>query len=205
MQQKIALLCASAIETALAQLMKLNSHLQSDFQALNGKVIEIRLTQLPWPLFFICNDEILVLTHYEVDADVSLSSDLQTLAQIHKGASLTDLIKADKLHIDGDINILQQFSGYLEKLEFDLVEPISKYIGDVPAHLLQSGVLQIKDKLKSITQGTSQHLTELAVEEYKLAPHRIEYIHFCDQLDDLSADADTLEKRIADLKDRYQG
>ena len=204
MQQKLALLCASSVETALLQLMQLNPQLQSEIQALNGKVIEIRLTQLPWPLYFICNDQILVLTHYEADPDVTLKSDLQTLAQIHKGASLTDLIKADKLQIDGDINVLQQFTGYLEKLEFDIIEPISKYIGDVPAHLLQTGFSQLRNKLKTVTKGTTEHLTELAIEEYQLAPHRIEYIHFCDQLEDLHSDTNALEQRIASLKDHYQ-
>ncbi len=205
MRQKIALLCGCALESALSRLMRLNPHLQHDFQALNGNVIEIQLTQLPWPLFFICNDEILVLTHYEADASVSLRADLQTLARIHKGAGLTDLIKAGKLRIDGDINVLQRFSGYLKKLEFDLTEPVSKYIGDVPAHLLQTGFTQLRDKLKSISRGTTQHVTELAVEEYRLAPHRIEYIHFCDQLDDLSSDTAALEQRVARLKERYQG
>lgn len=204
MQPNIALLCAATIETVLFQLMKLNPHLQSDFQPLNGKVIEIRLTQLPWSLYFICNDEILVLTQYEASADVSLNTDLQTLYQIRKGASLTELIKADKLQMDGDINILQQFSHYLEKLEFDLIEPVSKYIGDVPAYLLQTSVNQFTNKLKSISKGTARHLSELAIEEYQLSPHRIQYLHFCDQLEKLTSDADKLAKRIASLKDQYQ-
>ncbi len=204
MQQQVALLCTSALETALKQIMDLNSHLHSDFKILNGKVIEVRLIQLPWPLYFICNDEILVLNHYEAATDVCLNTDLMTLKKIHEGASLTELIKADKLHIDGDINVLQQFSNYLEKLEFNLIEPVSKYIGDVPAHLLNSGFSRVIEKVKSITTGTTQHLSELAIEEYKLAPHRIEYIFFKDQLEDLSSNTDTLEKRIKILKEQQQ-
>ena len=203
MQQKMALLCASVIEASLAQLNKLNPHLQSELQLLNGKVVEIHLSQLPWPLFFICNDEVLVLTQYQAKTDVSLVTDLSTLTKIRQGDSLTDLIKADKLEIEGDINILQQFSAYLEKLNFNLIEPISKYIGDVPAYFLQSGFNQFTDKLKSISTGTKTHLSELAIEEYQLAPHRIEYIHHCDQLEDLTADIDSLEKRITSLKDKH--
>ncbi|RYV00892.1 sterol-binding protein [Shewanella sp. OPT22] len=202
MQQKMALLCSSVIEASLAQLNKLNPHLQDELQVLDNKVIEIHLNQLPWPLFFICNDEVLVLTQYEAQPDVSLKTDLSTLAKIRQGESLTDLIKADKLAIDGDINILQQFSAYLEKLDFNLIEPISKYIGDVPAHFLQSGFNQFTSKLRSISKGTTTHLTELAVEEYQLAPHRIEYIQHCDQLEDLTADVTRLEKRIASLRDK---
>ncbi|MGB0893349.1 MAG: ubiquinone biosynthesis accessory factor UbiJ [Parashewanella sp.] len=202
MQHKLAILCVSAIETALAQVAKQNPQLSSQARLLKGNVIKIELKQLPWPLYFICEQQILVLSEYHGDVNVSVQADAATMYKVTEGANLTELIKSEKLVLDGDLNVLQQFSQYLQQLKFDFAEPISKYIGDVPTHLLQTGLQFAEQRLKKLLTASQTHLSELAHEEYRLAPHKIEYIAFCDNIDEQSSELNDLEQQISRLKDQ---
>jgi len=123
---------------------------------------------------------------------------------VSEGANLTELIKQDKLKLEGDLNLLQSFSQYLRGIEFDFAEPISRYLGDGPTHKLISTGHQAKGFALEVLRKTRSHLGQLAVEEYRLAPHPIELLHFRDQMDDLVADTRAIEQRIAQLRDQIK-
>ena len=76
-------------------------------------------------------------------------------------------------------------------------------MGDGPTQLLSTG-LQAKTLALEVLRKTRSHLGQLAIEEYRLAPHRIELIHFRDQMDDLVDDTRALEQRIAKLRDQIK-
>lgn len=148
--------------------------------------------------------EIQVLSRYEGDVDVSLHADATTLYRVSEGANLTELIKQDKLKLEGDLNLLQSFSQYLRGIEFNFAEPISRYLGDGPTHKLICSSHRAKDFALEVLRKTRSHLGQLAVEEYRLAPHPIELMHFRDQMDDLVADTRAIEQRIAQLRDQIK-
>ncbi|MBE8167288.1 MAG: sterol-binding protein [Shewanella sp.] len=198
--KQLAILCVSAIETSLHQLSKQNRQLNPLLQSLNGKVIKIRLKQLSWPLYFICTEQILVMSQYDGAVDVSVKADAATLYQLTEGASLTELIKADKLIIEGELATLQSFSQYLQQLQFDWAEPLSKYIGDVPTHFIQTGLTQMASGLKGLLKSSSSHLSQLAIEEYRIAPHKLEYIAWCDRIEELNSETQALSQRITRLR-----
>ncbi|RLV61358.1 sterol-binding protein [Parashewanella curva] len=197
---QLALVCVSVVETALAQLAKLNPHLSSEQSKLKGKIIKIQLKQLPFPLFFIGAEQILVMSQFSGEADVTVNADATTLYRLTEGANLTELIKADKLQLDGDLAVLQNFNHYLQQLSFDWGEIMAKVIGDAPAHWLQTGLKQLKHDVTKVMCRTQEHVAELAIEEYKLAPHKIEFIHFQDTLETLENEAEQLAQRIAMLR-----
>lgn len=202
MPQEIVLLICAALETALD---KLPAKARDDYarqRQLHGKVFRIQLSQLSWPIYLIFAKQIQVLSRYEGDVDVSLHADATTLYRVSEGASLTELIKQDKLKLDGDLNLLQSFSQYLRAIEFDIAEPLSRYLGDGPTHKLLSTGQQAKAFALTVLHKTRSHMGQLTTEEYRLAPHKIELIHFGDKLDSLNADVRALEDKIAQLRDR---
>ncbi|GIU02961.1 ubiquinone biosynthesis accessory factor UbiJ [Shewanella morhuae] len=204
MPQEVVLLICAAIETGLKKIQAQAGDDYSRQRQLHGKVFRIQLSQLSWPIYLIFSKEIQVLSRYEGDVDVSLHADVTTLYRVSEGANLTELIKQDKLKLEGDLNLLQSFSHYLRGIEFDFAEPISRYLGDGPTHKLISSGLQAKNFALEVLCKTRSHLGQLAVEEYRLAPHRIELIHFRDQMDDLVADTRAIEQRIAQLRDQIK-
>ncbi|AVT47260.1 MULTISPECIES: ubiquinone biosynthesis accessory factor UbiJ [Shewanella] len=204
MPQEVVLLVCAAIETGLKKLQAQAGDDYSRQRQLHGKVFRIQLSQLSWPLYLVFAKEIQVLSRYEGDIDVSLHADATTLYRVSEGANLTELIKQDKLKLDGDLNLLQSFSQYLRGIEFDFAEPISRYLGDGPTHKLISTGHQAKGFALEVLRKTRSHLGQLAVEEYRLAPHPIELLHFRDQMDDLVADTRAIEQRIAQLRDQIK-
>ena len=198
-----ALLTCAAIETAFA---KLPTHAQQDYarlKNLHGKVFCIQLTQLSWPLYFIFAKKIQVMSQFEGDVAVTLHADASTLNKLREGANLTELIKQDKLSIDGDIQQLQTFSHFIQHIEFDFAEPLSRYIGDAPTHKLLTTTKQLGQDLKSVLLKTRSHLGQLTTEEYRLAPHKIDYLHFRDNLEQLVSQTDVIAVRIAKLREKF--
>ncbi|QYX65193.1 SCP2 sterol-binding domain-containing protein [Shewanella putrefaciens] len=204
MPQEVVLLVCAAIETGLKKLQAQAGDDYSRQRQLHGKVFRIQLSQLSWPLYLVFAKEIQVLSRYEGDVDVSLHADATTLYRVSEGANLTELIKQDQLKLEGDLNLLQSFSQYLRGIEFDFAEPISRYLGDGPTHKLISTGHQAKSFALEVLRKTRSHLGQLAVEEYRLAPHPIELLHFRDQVDDLVADTRAIEQRIAQLRDQIK-
>ncbi|MBW3528830.1 SCP2 sterol-binding domain-containing protein [Shewanella sp. NKUCC05_KAH] len=204
MPQEVVLLACAAIETGLKKLQAQAGDDYSRQRQLHGKVFRIQLSQLSWPFYLVFAKEIQVLSRYEGDVDVSLHADATTLYRVSEGANLTELIKQDKLKLEGDLNLLQSFSQYLRGIEFDFAEPVSRYLGDGPTHKLICSSHQVKDFALEVLRKTRSHLGQLAVEEYRLAPHPIELMHFRDQMDDLVADTRAIEQRIAQLRDQIK-
>lgn len=203
MKREMALLLSAGIETGFKQVVAQSPEEYAKLRTLHGKVLCIQLSQLSWPIYLVFAREIQVLGKYEGEVTTKVNADITTLYQLTEGANLTELIKQDKLSIEGDLNLLQVFSHYLQQVEFDFAEPISRYIGDAPTHLLGKGAKQAKSDLVNLFRKSRSHIGQLTTEEYKLAPHKIEFIHLGDRIDELVADIDTIEKRIKQLQGHF--
>ncbi|QDF68337.1 sterol-binding protein [Shewanella sp. SNU WT4] len=192
------MLVSGLVETGLERLQKQAPHEYRSSQLI-GKVIVIELAQLPFPLCLICHDSIAVLSDYKAQHDVRLRTDIATLIALTRGESVTDLIKQDKLVLEGDIQVLQALSRYLQMNPPDLAEPLSQLIGDVPVHHLEQAGRSAIEFSQYLWQASWQHMGELATEEYRIAPHRIEFIHRCDEIEQLERDTQALQQRISQL------
>ena len=92
-----------AVETALNQLIKDDAESQRRLSRLRGKVISVTLNEFGKTLYFIFSQQIDVLAAYEGDVDCQLALNLAVLPELRQQANLTQLIKADKLSLDGDL------------------------------------------------------------------------------------------------------
>ncbi|WP_228289647.1 ubiquinone biosynthesis accessory factor UbiJ [Shewanella cyperi] len=202
LQRELALLACGAIELAFNGLLK-QSGAQLRSYGLNGKVIAIELKELPFPLYLIFDQTVLVLSRYEAEPSVAVKADLACLYQLSRGANLSALIKQDKLELDGDLHALQGLSRLMTEQRFDFGEPLSRWIGDGATHRLQSGLGQLGQELRRITGKSLDHMAQLATEEYRLAPQRIEFIAQCDAIEDLARDTDAQIQRLQHLRERF--
>ncbi|MCL1075251.1 ubiquinone biosynthesis accessory factor UbiJ [Shewanella dokdonensis] len=202
LERQWRLLSCSALETALAKLVQAAGSEALRLKPLHGKVFCFQLQQLSWPLYLVFANEIQVLSDYQGIVDVKVIGNATDLYRLREGESLTELIKQDKLRIEGDLTLLQQFSNFLQNVSMDIAEPLSTLLGDAPAYWLSSSANRASEGLRQVLQKTWSHLGQLATEEYKVAPHKLEFIRHCDRIDELTAAVDALEQRIATLKDK---
>ncbi len=196
MKREIAMLISAALEAALQQAVKHSPQAYAQQHSLHGKVLAIQLAQLDWPIYLLFAKEIQVFSDYDGPVTTKVDADITTLYQLSEGASLTELIKQDKLKLEGELNLLQSFSHFMQQIEFDFAEPLSRYIGDAPTHQLIQGGKLLKQQLSDIFLKSRDHVGQVVVEEYRLSPHRIEFIHFSDRIEQLKSDTDLLSQKI---------
>ncbi|ELR63309.1 Protein YigP [Photobacterium marinum] len=188
-----------AVETSLNTLLKDDTESQRRLGRLRGKVISVTINEFGKTLTFVFSQQIDVLGAYEGDVDCRLALNLTVLPELRQQANLTQLIKADKLALDGDIQLAQQFSALLSGLKPDVEEKLSQYTGDIVAHTLVSGLKNGAEQIRKGVENRQRDLAEVVTEEWKLAPQALEIAHFADQVDDLKSDVARFEARLNTL------
>lgn len=188
-----------AVETSLNTLLKDDVESQRRLGRLRGKVISVTIHEFGKKLVFIFSQQIDVLAAYEGYVDCDLALNLTVLPELRQQANLTQLIKADKLALEGDIQLAQQFSALLSGLKPDVEEKLSQYTGDIVAHTLVSGLKSGAQRIRQGAERRQRDLAEVITEEWKLAPQALEIAHFADQVDDLKSDVARFESRLNQL------
>lgn len=190
-------LVTAAIETTLNTLIKDDPQLVRRMARLKGQVIQVEMKELGKRLTFVFSQQVDVLAQYEGVPDCFLSLNLTVLPELREQSNITRLIKQDKLELEGDIQLSQNFAKLLTDAKPDIEEWLSRLTGDVVAHTLVSGVKQSLGWLQKSGQNKQNQLAQVLTEEWLIAPAPLEIAHFCDQVDDIS-------KQYAELEIRFQ-
>lgn len=200
-QQVAPLLVCAAIEQVFNKLIP---QAADEYSKLDKQVLCIHLPQLNWPLYFIFAPQIQILSQYSGTVNAEITADIMTLYQLSEGDNLTELIKQNKLIIEGDLHLLHNFSHFINQFQLDLAEPLSHYIGDAATHWVINGATHAKYQLNQIVTQSVEHLAMLATEEYQLAAHKIQLLQLSDSIEQLRLHTDAIEQRINYLKKRLE-
>lgn len=192
-------LVTAAIETAINTLLKESPEQGRRIARLNGQILQLDLQELGQSLVFIFSQQVDVLACFEGEPDCRLSLSLSVLPQLRNQSNITTLIKQDKIELEGDIKLAQQFAELLHAIRPDLEEWLSRYTGDIMAHTLVQGARDVGSWLQSQAGRQQRHLAEVLTEEWRIAPPPLEVAHFCDQVEALQGDLKRLESRLNQL------
>lgn len=188
------------IETAFNALLKRSPHIEPNLRKLSGKVLKIALTS-PKIDFFVLFGENRTdwLGNYEGEADCSVQLAFETLPKLADKQKLTELINNKSLVLTGDIQVLQHFTALLEQLEKDPAELLSPFVGDVVAQTGTDFAKKVLGKIKAQFEQNNQHLVENLIQERPVLVHRLQAVHFYDQVEELAQQAVKLEQKFATL------
>ncbi|ASO27954.1 hypothetical protein CG015_00825 [Vibrio anguillarum] len=192
-------LVTAAIETTLNTLIQDDPDLVRRLSRLKGQVIQVHLKEFNKTLTFIFSQQIDVLAAYEGESNCYLSLNVSILPELREQANITQLIKQDKLVLEGDIQLAQKFAQLITDCKPDVEEWLSRLTGDVLAHALVQGVKDIGQALQSQRSKHQNHLSQVLTEEWRLLPSSLEVAYFCDQVDDLNSQAARIEAKIQHL------
>ncbi|RJG50708.1 hypothetical protein D1Z90_02915 [Motilimonas pumila] len=194
-------LLSAGIETGINTLQKWDQQGANRRQRLAGRVFSMELKELAQPFFFVVSaQQVDVLGRFEGNPDVAVKLSVSALEDLKDSGKTTQLIKQDKLEVEGDIQLLQQFAELLTEMEIDWEEELSHYVGDVVAHKLCYGAKQLKQGAQKQACRLQGNLAEIITEEYRLAPGPLEVAHFCDEVSVLAEQLQALEMRLAKLE-----
>ena len=104
--------------------------------------------------------------------------------------------KNGKISIEGDLELAKQVSQVLKKIEWDVEEDLSSYIGDIPAikttKILKKVITSSQKNIKNITGA----LLEYWQEENKILTKKRNVEIFYSEVDKIFEDTERLEARI---------
>lgn len=190
-------------EKAINKLIALDPYTVERAQDLNHKIINITITglQLYFSIRFIAG-KIQLAAEPAIASDAQVSGTPLALMQLLLARQPNQLLFNKVVSIDGDIHVLQDLQRLLSELDIDWEEHLSRFVGDVPAHLVGNAVRGAKSWRRQRFNSFKQNMTEYVQEELAWLPPREEVNDFMNDVDQLREDVDRLETRYNRLKMR---
>ncbi len=195
-------LITAVMETTLNKLIEDDPQLHRRLTRLKGQVIQLHIKELDQSFTLVFSHQIDVLAAYEGQPDCYLSLSLTILPELREQANITQLIKQDKLELQGDLQLAQKFAQLLSDCKPDIEEWLSRLTGDVIAHTLVQGMKNIHRQTRSYCQQQQHYAAQVITEEWRFAPPPLEIADFCDQVDEVKSHAARLEAKLHQLLEK---
>lgn len=187
-------LVTASIEKLANALLSLDPASGKLLQPLQSQCFTVFLNELPFALQFNFSVQIDVVAVNQSFAEYitqlpanecCVRTSLATLPKLSNSSQLTRLIQQGELDLEGDLHIAQRFSVLMNSVDIDWEEHLSSYVGDVAAHTIASGAEKAVNGAKKALQRWQSAAGNALVEEKQIAVHRLEVMHFADQVTDL--------------------
>lgn len=191
-------LLTAAVENVLNRILYQDRGLKAARQRLKGKVLTLKFSELSRPLVLVFSEQQLdVLSDWQGESDCTLSLALPVLAELRDRQKMTGLIKQGRLDVQGDLQVIQQFSALIDLAELDPAEYLAPLIGDVAAQGLCRTAVRLFSFIRNDIAGKQQQLGEFITQEWRAAPGALEVAWFCEETAALDKQLDALEARLA--------
>ncbi|MEI2267622.1 ubiquinone biosynthesis protein UbiJ [Erwinia sp. CGal63] len=194
-------LLTAGLETALNQILYRDRGLKAARQRLNGKSLAVELFELKQPLIFIFSEaQVDVLGDWSDTPDCRVKTRLATLRKLRDRQQLTSLIRSGELEVEGDLQVVQQFSALIDLAELDPAEYLAPWIGDVAAQGLSQAARRGLQLLRGDVTRKQSYLSQALTEEWRLAPGSLELAWFAEEVDAAARELAALETRLNQLE-----
>jgi ubiquinone biosynthesis protein UbiJ len=199
----------SAVELTINQALSLNIHGLDQLKALEQKTLTVQLAEVKFPLSFTINQQMVLVTTLTERSDCTIVTSIKALMalksaqQEQQALSITELIKQEKLDLQGDLKIAQQFAAIAESLEIDWQSEMAKHIGDIPTYKLAQLGKFIGNKLNFASQQIQADASEWLVHEKRLVVASNQLTDFKESVTDISQKTEHLAQRINTLLSKF--
>jgi len=194
-------LLTAGLETALNQILYRDRGLKAARQRLNGRSLAIELAELNQPLIFIFSDrQVDVLGDWSDTPDCKVKTRLATLRKLRDRQQLTSLIRSGELEVEGDLQVVQQFSALIDLAELDPAEYLAPWIGDIAAQGLSQAAKRGLQFVRGNLDRKQSYLSQALTEEWRLAPGGLELAWFAEEVDAVARKLAALETRLNQLE-----
>lgn len=190
-------LLTASLETALNQILYRDRGLKAARQRLSGKSLAIELAELKQSVTFIFSDrQVDVIGDWADKPDCTVKTRLATLPKLRDRQQLTALIRSGELEVEGDLQLVQQFSALMDLAELDPAEYLAPWIGDIAAQGISQFARRGFQAVRRDVQRKQSYLAQTLTEEWRVAPGALELAWFAEEVDALSASCEALEARL---------
>ncbi len=194
---------SAVIEKLFNQALIYNLHGTRALISLNEKSLTVKLAELGFPLNFFISAEKIHVSSSVNDSDCTLTSSIETLRTLKDQQNLTDLIKQDKLDIEGDIKIAQRFADIASTLDIDWRSELAKRIGDIPTYKIGQLGKSLAKKLSFARQQVQSDASEWLIHEKNIFVTESELTHYYQGVEQASSHVEQLSSRIEHLTKQH--
>jgi ubiquinone biosynthesis protein UbiJ len=189
----------SALEFLVNKALALNIDGADMLHALEQKTLTVMLAELGFPLSFSINKNTVLVTSLTERSDCTINTSIKTLLALKKEQQITELIKKEKLDVQGDIKVAQQFANIAESIDIDWQNEIAKHIGDIPTYKLSKLGKNLAEKFNFASQQIQADASEWLVHEKRLVVTTSQIANFSQQVTKVSQQTDAVSFRIKKL------
>lgn len=190
---------SALLETVINQFLHYNLHGTRALKPLSGKTLTVKLAEFSFPLSFTISQEKIHVTTSDEHNDCCITTSINTLIELNKKQQLTDLIKNDKLDIQGDLKVAQRFAEIAQTLDIDWQSELAKRIGDIPTYKLGQLGSKLLKKLNFAAQQIQADASEWLIHEKRLMVVAAEISYFNRDVEYVAQQTRALDQRIAQL------
>ncbi len=193
----------ASIETLLNRYLSLDPDVYGQMQALQGKIISIRVQGFATQIFiFPSYDGVMVLHEFDGEADCCISGSPAALTRMALAADPRDVLFSGEVEVTGDTRLANQFNRIIMGMDVDWEDILSRATGDIAAHKLANGVRGMFDWLTRSSKSVCLDGGEYLQEESRLTPGNAELRKFIQGVDSARETADRIAARIQHLKNQ---
>lgn len=194
-------LITAGLETALNRMLYRDRGLKAARQRLTGKVLTLRLSEFSHPLVLVFSEQQLdVVADWQDTSDCTVITSLKTLPKLRDRQQLTPLIRSGELQVDGDLQVVQQFSALMDLAELDPAEYLAPWVGDIAAQGISQGAQRLFCRIKGEVGRRQDYLGQALTEEWRVAPGSLELAWFSEEVDAMERSLEALNARLAQLE-----
>lgn len=197
----IATLTLPLLERVINRCLQTDLQALAKLQALEGKVIQLNITDWQFNCFIIPKHHGIELqTQWPTAADTLISGTLEHLFKVGIATDKSTAIKQHQIQFQGDIHIGMAMQQLLASLDIDWAALLANKIGDAPAHMITTGLDAIRLQGRAFIQSFRQNSADYIHHEAKLCPTNTALETFYQDIAQLRDDVDRLEAKIAQHK-----
>lgn len=197
-------------ESALNRILRLDPEFLEALEPLQDRILAVEISGIEKTVYVQLGVEGITLLEdadFEVlrpqrNVDISFTGSpaamLRMISAMRRGASTV----GEDVQITGDLSLLESLKGAFQRVDIDLEELLSRYVGDVAAHEAGRVARAVRDWGRRTRETFLADTGEYLVEELRVSPPAIELEDFAADVDRLRDDVERLEKRIARLDAR---
>ena len=196
-------------ETIINPLLLLDEKSAARLNRLRGKRLIIFLQELSWPVELAFEQQLTIhqfdlnwqqASERNADNECRLKLSLSTLNELKDSRQITRLIREHKLDLEGDMHIAQHVSALFQELNIDWEEVLSQKVGDIAAYQIVKTSKQARASLHKQLDMMADTAAAMLIDEKKIAAHKLQVMHFGDQVIDTRDATERLEARIQRLE-----
>jgi ubiquinone biosynthesis protein UbiJ len=193
------------LQLAVNKYLELDPEAGMQLEKMQGKVVELCFSPVAISVFVIIDaGQLDLCDELTGEADTKITGSPISLAMMGVSESSVNSLFSGDVTIEGDIDLGNQFQDFLNDIEVDWEEPVSKLTGDVVANQLGDLARNFAQWSVESAQTNALNTAEYLREEEQLLANKFEVERFKRNVDTLRLDVDRFEAKVNRLLQQQQ-